>query len=255
MSIYDSETAVRSFDEPYIPEDQLQTQWAEFIELKKIITAQFAIKKSPVRILDIGIGSARILKHLAPIPEIWNMVENYHGIDNAEACLKLSAKVAEELQITNKIELQYLQADDLKTLNLNFDIIMTTWFTAGNFYPADFDFHSYMPGSLELHKNERFTDIFSNAYNLLNTEGKIVLGACYIDNQVTRIRQENFYRHLGMHVITNDKDSFTATKQGFWSQRFTKQRMIDYCKFAEVNKISFTDLDTYQFAMQVVIEK
>ena len=36
--IYKTEKSVeKSFDENFIPEEQLQTQWAEFIELKKII--------------------------------------------------------------------------------------------------------------------------------------------------------------------------------------------------------------------------
>lgn len=255
MSIYDKEDTVRSFDEPFIPEEQLQAQWAEFIELKKIISEQFYNKKSPVSILDIGIGGARILKHLAPIPEVWNMIEAYHGIDNAEACLTLSKKVADELNISQKTHLHFLQADDLSTLNRKFDIIMTTWFTAGNFYPADFNFSSYIPGSLDLQKNDRFSEIFLQAYNMLHADAKIILGACYVDNESTRLRQENFYRYLGMRVITNEKDSFTATEQGFWSQRFTQQRIIDYCGFASENKISFTNLDTYNFAMQVIIEK
>ncbi|TMI82933.1 MAG: hypothetical protein E6H10_08765 [Bacteroidetes bacterium] len=37
--IYETEDSVtRSFDQDFIPEELLQAQWAEFIELKKIIT-------------------------------------------------------------------------------------------------------------------------------------------------------------------------------------------------------------------------
>jgi hypothetical protein len=58
-----------------------------------------------------------------------------------------------------------------------------------------------------------------------------------------------------MTVITSPSDSFTATKERFWSQRFTHQKMIEYFHFVEPGKISFIPLDTYDFAMQVRIKK
>lgn len=48
---------------------------------------------------------------------------------------------------------------------------------------------------------------------------------------------------MGITIITDGKDSFTATKKRFWLQRFTRE------------KISFTLLDTYNYAIQVLIKK
>ena len=60
---------------------------------------------------------------------------------------------------------------------------------------------------------------------------------------------------MGMTVITSNKDSFTATKEGFWSQRFTKEKLLAYLDFAEPQKVIITPLDTYNYAVQVKIKK
>ena len=75
MSIYDTEISVQqSFDENSIPEEQVQTQWAEFIELKKVIAALYANNKKNISVLDIGIGDGRIVNHLSGINEIWDCI-------------------------------------------------------------------------------------------------------------------------------------------------------------------------------------
>jgi SAM-dependent methyltransferase len=257
-SIYETEeTVIKSFDEEALPEELLQAQWAEFIELKKIITEQFLAKSEPISILDIGIGSARVPKHLCGIAEIWDMVAAYDGIDNAWPCINLSRKVIEDLNIGNKVSAQFLQAEDIGSLNKKYDLIITTWFTAGNFAPENFPFESYDPARhrLDLSKNEKFDRVFSAAYQLLTTGGEIVLGSCYIDNDNNRMKQEAFYRKLGMTVITDAQDEFTATKERFWSQRFTKEKMLNYFSYVSPGKILFTPLDTYDFAMLVRIKK
>ena len=78
MEMYDNENTVqKSFDVDFLTEPLLQAQWAEFIELKKIITELYYLKGDKISILDIGIGNARIPKHLSGIGEIWNMIKIY----------------------------------------------------------------------------------------------------------------------------------------------------------------------------------
>jgi len=258
MSIYETEDTVqKSFDTESMPEELLQSQWAEFIELKKIIAEQFHRQQRPVTILDIGVGSARVPKHLSGIPEVWSLIAQYHGIDNAHPCINLSKKLAADLQIEDKFSVHFLEAHELPSLNKKFDLIITTWFTPGNFYPDDFSFETYDPSiqRLDLDTNKKFDQIFSSAYQLLNNGGEIVLGACYIDSDATRTKQENFYRKLGMTIITDSKDSFTATREKFWSQRFTKDKIYRYFSYVPEENISFTPLDTYNFAMQVRVRK
>jgi SAM-dependent methyltransferase len=263
MEMYDNENTVqKSFDTSYLPEEQVQAQWAEFIELKKVITEIYNSKKSPISILDIGIGNARIAKHLCGIREIWEMVALYDGTDNAMPCINISNQVIKELGIQDKVKAIFFDA-----LNLNewarpvakkkYDLIITTWFTAGNFYPEGFPFETYKESGikLDLSENKKFNTIFYNAYALLNEGGEIVIGACYTDNDNTRRKQEDFYTKIGMTVITGKDDSFTATKERFWSQRFTKEKLYSYLRFVPREKISFMPLDTYNYAMQVRIKK
>lgn len=60
---------------------------------------------------------------------------------------------------------------------------------------------------------------------------------------------------MGMQVITGESDSFTATREGFWSQCFTHEKMYNYLCFVNKAQVTFTNLDTYQYAMQVTITK
>ncbi len=258
MAMYDNTNTVeKSFDLSYISEHLIQAQWAEFIELKKVIT-ELAIKKNaPISILDIGIGNARIPKHLCGVKEIWDVVGEYDGTDNAMACVDISNKNIAELHIQDKVTAHFFEATNLNKWQKKYDLVITTWFTAGNFYPDNFSFENYKNSGqrLDLSKNEKFDTIFSAAYNLLNPGGELVLGACYLDNDSTRQKQEESYNKMGMTVITDAEDTFTATKEGFWSQRFTKEKLYNYLHFAAPEKIIITPLDTYNYAMQVRIKK
>ena len=256
--MYDREQIVKgSFGAAYISEYLLQAQWAELIELKKVITEVYHRRGAPLTVLDIGIGDARVAKHLSGIEEIWDKVAHWEGIDNAAACVDLSNLVIDSLNLHDKVSVRQYDAVNLAQWDKPYDLIITTWFTAGNFYPAGFPFATYEQEGkrLNLEHNETFHTIFSAAWNLVRTGGEIVLGSCYLDSDTNRRRQEAAYRNMGMTIITGAEDSFTATREGFWSQRFTEEKMRRYCAFAPPEQISFTPLDTYQFAMQVRIQK
>ncbi|MBX9782065.1 MAG: hypothetical protein K2X48_02120 [Chitinophagaceae bacterium] len=258
MAMYDNDNTVKaSFDLSYITEYLQQAQWAELIELKKVITRLYKQKQAPIRIFDIGIGNARVPKHLSLIHEIWEMVEVYDGIDNAEACVTLSTAAAKELQITDKVTATLFDAIKLNEWPQKYDLVLCTWFTPGNFYPDGFDFKHYMKDGkrLSLEQNPNFVKVFKGAYQLLNDGGELVLGATYIHNDATRIKQEEAYTKMGMHIITDKQDSFTATKEGFWSQRFTNEQLMRYLSFAPGQNIHFIPLDTYEYAQQVLIKK
>ena len=258
MAMYDNENTVRAtFDLNYISEYLIQAQWAEFIELKKIIHEISERQKSPITVLDIGIGNARVPKHLCGIKDIWDKIAFYDGTDNAMACIEISNKEIKLLNIGDKLAAHLIDASNLDTWNKKYDLVICTWFTAGNFYPDGFPFETYKGSGqrLDLSANKKFTRVFNHAYNLLHSGGEVVIGACYIDNEATRLRQEESYRKMGMTVITDEKDSFTATEERFWSQRFTKEKLFSYLNFVDPGKITFTPLDTYNYAMQVRIRK
>ena len=258
MEMYDNkETVEKSFDLNYISEPLIQAQWAEFIEMKKVINELSKKKKAPLSILDIGIGNARIPQHLCGIKEIWEMISVYDGLDNAQACVDISNKTIAEFNIQDKVFAHHFDASQLHKWGKKYDLVITTWFTAGNFYPPDFPFETYgrSGGRLDLTRNKKFETIFSDAYNIVNPGGEVLIGACYIDNEATRQKQEESYRKMGMTIITDEKDSFTATRERFWSQRFTKEKLQNYLHFVNKRNIIFTPLDTYNYAMQVRIKK
>ena len=256
--MYDNENTVKtSFALNYISEYLIQAQWAEFIELKKVITEIFENKKAPIAILDIGIGNARVAKHLSGIKEIWDKISVYDGTDNAMACVNISKEEIIKSGIGDKVSVHLMDASNLDKWNKEYHLVIITWFTAGNFYPDDFPFDAY-PGlgkRLDLTTNKKFTRIFKNAYNLLIPGGEIIIGSCYLDNDATRLKQEASYHKMGMTVITDEQDSFTATKEGFWSQRFTKEKLYRYFDFIPKEDFKFIPLDTYDYAMQVRIRK
>ena len=226
--------------------------------MKKAIHEIAERKNGPITILDIGIGNARIVKHLSGIKDIWEKIAHYDGTDNAMACVNISNDEIARLNIADKVSVHFFEAADLGKLKKKYDMAITTWFTAGNFHPDNFPFETYKDSDkrTDLSKNEKFTKIFRNAYNLLLPAGEVVIGACYKDNDATRLKQEESYHKMGgSTIITNEKDSFTATKEGFWSQRFTKEKIFSYLDFIPKEKFLFTSLDTYEYAMQVRIRK
>lgn len=255
MEIYDDKKHVEeTFNEENLHDYLIQAQWAEFIELKKVISELSKKKGRPLTILDIGIGDGRILKHLVPIDELWKLVSQYDGIDIAQNCIDISTELIKKLGVSSKASVVLLDAENLDKLGKKYDLIITTWFTAGNLYPKDFSFEKFNH-DFDLSKNPKFSAIFKQAYDALNPGGEIVIGSMYLDNPSTRKKQEDTYRHFGWDLITDERDDFTATKRGWWSQRFSKQRLFDYIPTVAQENFEFISLDTYDYAAMVRIKK
>ena len=255
MEMYDNPKHVGdTFEEENLSEDLRKAQKAEMIELKKIIKELSNKKGDSLSILDIGIGNARIPKHLSTIKKIWDLIETYEGIDISQKCIDISNKVITRLNEDEKMKVKLLDAVNLNQLNKKYDLIISTWFTVGNFYPFDFDFGKF-DHNFDMSTNDKVTMILKQAYEMLNKDGEIVIGSMYIDNDSARKKQEEAYRNFGWEIITDKRDCCTATKDGWWSQRFTKQRIFEYLTFVSKEKISFIPLDKEDFAMLVRIKK
>ncbi|MEW5997116.1 MAG: class I SAM-dependent methyltransferase [Candidatus Micrarchaeota archaeon] len=192
--MYDNPNTVeKTFDQEFLSEYLRQAQWAEMVELKKAIGEICKRKGGPIAILDIGIGNARIPKHLSGIKEIWDMVGSYDGIDNAQNCVGISQRVVSEMGLGDKVSVRQLDAANLGRTGKKYDLIIITWFTAGNFYPDDFRFEGYGRGTgrYDLSRNPKFERIFRLAHRRLNPGGEIIIGSAYKDNEGTRIKQED----------------------------------------------------------------
>lgn len=254
--MYDDEKHVKdTFTAENLSQYLIQAQLAEFVELQKAISeVAERMRNDLLQVLDIGIGNARVLENLIGIKELWEKIGQYHGIDVSQQCVDLSREVIKSLGITEKTSVQLLDAIQLGDLDKKYDLIISTWFTAGNFYPTDFDFENF-EGGYDMSTNDKFTKIFQQAYEMLNPGGEIIIGSMYIDNEATRKKQEESYRNFGWEIITDERDCFTASKDGWWSQRFTKERVHNYLPFVDEKDITFIDLDTYEYAMMVRIKK
>lgn len=165
----------------------------------------------------------------------------------------------QDRSLSDKVRVEKLDAVNIEKLGKKFDFIITTWFTGGNFFPYDFSFEVNKDGIVknkpDLSINQKFRDIFQKAYSLLNPNGEIILGSIYRDTDKTRIRQESFYKKSGMTIITEPSDSFVATKEGFWSQRFTQEKVYQYFDWIDPKKITIIPLDTYDYALMVRVKK
>jgi hypothetical protein len=247
----------KNFCQEHIIEYLKQAQFAELVELKKIISNIYKTNKKSISILDVGVGDGRIIKHICQIEEIWNCISNYDGIDNAQNCVVASNKLVSNFNLSNKVNIIQLDATNLSSLNKKYDLIICTWFTPGNFYPDNFLFEDYenSKSNFDLKNNPKFQTIFEQAYDMLNENGKIVLGSVYLDNKNAKRHQEAYYIKCNWHLITHRKDSFAATKEGYWSQRFSKRRIYDYFNWVDKRNIKFVSLDTYKYAMMVIISK
>jgi len=257
--MYSRKEVENTLDESYMTEYLIQAQWAEMIELKKIINGLAKELGRKLNILDIGIGDGRIPKILSKIKEIWGLIAQYDGIDNSEIMLKRAKLTIESCKLGSKVRVFKLDARNLFQLKGSYDLILCTYFTAGDFIPDDFSFETDKDGKLKvtfsLEKNESFQGVFRSAFDILVANGKLVLGSIYVDTDSTREKQEEFYKRCGMTIITRPTDSFTATKEGFWSQRFTEKRIMDYFNFVKSDNIELISLDTYNFAQMVIISK
>lgn len=268
FAIYDDEHARQTLDSRVMTPYYRQAQWAEFAKLKEIIGRTYALFNRPLSFLDIGVGYARIPLWLSQVPT-WDKVGEYIGIDISDFCVTQSKRIVAAKGMKDRVEIIKFDALDLAngvgsadTFKKNdFDLAICTYFTGGDFKPDEIELKTGNNGLIAdydrraLKPNKNFIRVFRGAYGLLRDGGKIVIGSLYYDSDLAKKIQEDFYRRCTMRVITSNEDLFTATLEGFWSERFNENRIHEYLLWASPNKIEIIPLDDYNFAMMVTITK
>lgn len=242
-------------------------QITEFKELLKVIEQIHLKINKPLSILDIGVGDARIPLTLSTHTHtIWEKIALFVGFDNSQFEVKKARETVEKNGLTTIVKIIYFNALNLELGKIDlpekkYDLIICTYFTPGNFKPDKIKIEAdknnriipYPKESLKPNKN--FIKVFKSAYEMLYPNGEIFLGSVYIDTDENRKRQEEFYKKCGMTVITSENDEYTATKEGFWSERFTKEKVYKYFSFVSKEKIKFISLDNYSFAWSIIVSK
>ncbi len=264
--MFSRQEAMRTLNPSYMTPYHKQAQWAEFCELKKAIGEIFNKRKQPLRVFDIGIGTARIPVWLSTVAT-WDKIAKYIGIEISPLCIAQSKRIATTRRIADKVEVIKFDAVNL-SIDSNepfkrdkYDLIVCTYFTAGDFKPEEIQLKTGRNGKIAdydlnlLRPNESFVAVIKGAFDMLKNDGKIVLGSVYRDNDMARSIQEQFYAACKMTVITSPKDPFTATKEGFWSERFNKEKIHDYLSWIPHDQMELIPLDDYDFAIMIVISK
>jgi hypothetical protein len=175
MAMYDNENTVRgSFDLNYVSEYLIQAQWAEFIELKKAIH-EVATRKKLRNYTRYWNRQCKNTQTFERNKGHLEEVAFYDGTDNAMSCVEISKNEIKRLNIEDKVAVHFFDAVNLDKWTKKHDIVITTWFTAGNFNPDDFSFDTYKNSDkrLDLTTNKKFSSVFSKAYDLLNPMGKL----------------------------------------------------------------------------------
>ena len=85
------------------------------------------------------------------------MVAAYDGTDNAPACVNIATKNINDLNLQDKVKAFLFEAVNLNEWLKKYDLVITTWFTAGNFYPDNFPFETYQiaTGGLGLSRKKK----------------------------------------------------------------------------------------------------
>ncbi|OGG56733.1 hypothetical protein A2680_02170 [Candidatus Kaiserbacteria bacterium RIFCSPHIGHO2_01_FULL_55_37] len=260
-----AEEVERTLHDEFLPEALRKSRHRELRVLQERLRALSRKFEAPLRIFDIGIGDGYV--PLRFDKELLQDVEQYVGIDNSPQEVQHCKRNVRQAGLTDKIktfEFDAIHLEDAlfrQKLPLPFHAIISTWFTPGNFRPDEIKLEWDDSGRIVpypkrvLEPNEKFQEVFSDAYDLLASGGELILGSTYIDSPATRIKQEEFYKNCGMHVITSEDDTFTATQEGFWSQRFTEERIYSYLNWVTRGDIELIPINTDGLSRMVVVTK
>lgn len=230
---YESESVQKTLDNSYVPESILDARLVQ----DRIIRERFEGKS--LRIADIGCGDGYHGEIFAP------SCVSYHGF---EISSEMAGKTRQRWD-KNGLKNAKVTHGDASKVELepnSYDVAWSLYFTSGNFRDEFDDLSKYNDAYLD--KNPAFIGIVSNFYQALSVGGKLFL-TVYKDQPETEEAQHTFYRKTGQTVITPKGSRFVATKENFWSVRWTKDSMLsnlaacgikpEQVKFNDLNEISW----------------
>jgi SAM-dependent methyltransferase len=199
-------------------------------------------------VLDVGCGEGRHGLRYGPC------CSRYIGIDISEDMLDITRKNWQEAGLVNT-DLLLGDADKIKFESESIDRVMSLFFTPGNFRKDNFDVSDY---SLEqdINRNPKFKAIVSNLYQALKPGGDLLL-TVYKDREETREMQKSYYSFVGMHVNSKDTDPFVSTVEGFWSVRWTEERMLSILGQIGIaeSQVRFIELNDISWMVQIIATK
>lgn len=234
---YEEESVQKTLDNSFVPTPILNARKIQ----DEIITRRF--KGRPLRIADIGCGDGYHGETFAPD------CLHYHGFEISSEMAKKTRNLWKSLGLNNT----KVTEDDASTVKLESDSLDIAWslyFTSGNFREEFDDIRKYDDAYLDA--NPQFIKIISNFYNALRRGGKMFL-TVYKDAPVTEKAQRTFYKQTGQTVVTPLGSRFVATKENFWSVRWTKRSMLANLAQCDIapEQVKFNDLNEVAWLVEV----
>ena len=234
---YETESVQKTLDNSYVPTLILDARKTQ----DQIIIDRF--KGKNISIADIGCGDGYHGEIFAPD------CISFHGFEISKEMVEKTRKKWDSLGLKNAKVIEG-DAAEVKLKPNIYDVVWSLYFTAGNFRDEFDDIQKYDDTYLD--KNPKFITIISNFFRALKQGGKMFL-TVYKDKPETEAAQRTFYKKTGQTVITPLGSRFVATKENFWSVRFTEGSML--LNLAECgikpSQVKFNDLNNISWLVEI----
>ncbi|MBT8144098.1 MAG: hypothetical protein KJO55_05310, partial [Gammaproteobacteria bacterium] len=124
------------------------------------------------------------------------------------------------------------------------------YFTPGNFRDVSDDLSLYTDDYLD--HNPVFTKIVGRFYRRLRPAGCLLL-TVYRDNEAAEQAQWDLYRNSQQEPVTPRGSRFVATREGFWSARWTRASMLSNLRDAGIadDGVEFHELNTIAWLVEI----
>ena len=191
------------------------------------------------RIADIGCGNGYHAVLFAESSEL------YHGF---EISTELADKARASWRNAGLSHADVFVGDvaEVELLEKFYDVVLCMYFTPGNLRDRSNDLGLYTDAYLN--RNPYFIRVMSRFRDAMRPGGSMFL-TVYRDTPETEAAQIDFYEQTGQHVLTPRGSRFVATREGFWSVRWTRESVLsnltacgftpDDVHFTELNAISW----------------
>jgi SAM-dependent methyltransferase len=235
---YENADVQKTLDSSYCPECIRDARALQDIYIKNRFAGQ------NLRFADIGCGDGYHGEIFAPAAEC------YHGYEISK---EMAAKTGGRWQKAGLDNAKVILGDaGVAEIPENFyDVAWSLYFTAGNFRDEFADISDY--SDEYLNSNPAFGRIIGNFYRALKPGGSLFL-CVYKDIPKTEEAQRIFYKNTGQTVITPLGSRFVASKENFWSVRFTKESMLSNLSACGIKpeQVTFHDLNEISWFVEVV---
>ncbi|MBZ0111114.1 MAG: class I SAM-dependent methyltransferase [Thermoanaerobaculia bacterium] len=131
-----------------------------------------------------------------------------------------------------------------------YDVVWCLYFTPGNFRDRFADLDQYTDDYLDA--NPVFIDIVGHFWRALKPTGVMLL-TVYKDVPEAEAAQLDFYRNTGQHPITSPGSRFVATREGFWSARWTRESLLSNLAGAGISasRVTFNELNEIAWLVEI----